>query len=148
MTPDQPLNILVDGQAVDLGLMPAEPLVRAVIVSLFTWRRANPDDELPGSDLQGWWGDSFAQLPGDRIGSRLWLLWRTTLVPETLRRAKEYATEALQWLLDDGVATAVQVDAVRLGLHGLVLTCVVTRAESGQVVSLRFNDVWGFLNAN
>ena len=31
MTPDQPLNILVDGQAVDLGLMPAEPLVRAVL---------------------------------------------------------------------------------------------------------------------
>lgn len=148
MTSDQLLTIYIDGQAVELGLMPAEPLVRAVIVSLFTWRRANPDDELPGSDLQGWWGDTYAPVAGDRIGSRLWLLWRTTVTPEVMRRAKEYATEALQWLLDDGVATSVQVDVARLGLHGLVLTCVVTRADTGQAVSLRFNDVWGFLNAN
>ncbi len=147
MTPDQPLTVVIDGQTAALGLMPAEPLVRAVVVSLFTWRRAANDDELPADDLMGWWGDTYADVDGDRIGSRLWLLWRATLTTDTLSRARDYATEALQWLLDDGVATSVQVKTQRLGLTSLGLTCLITRADNGQLLDLRFNDVWGFLNA-
>lgn len=145
MIEDQPLNVVIDGRELSLGMMPTEPLVRAVVVSLFTWRRANPDDELPASDLLGWWGDSYAEIAGDKIGSRLWLLSRSTLTQDTVRRAQEYATEALQWLLDDQVATSVTVTSSRLGVHSLGLTVVVTRAESGQVLNLRFADVWSYL---
>lgn len=145
MIEDQPLSVVIDGRELSLGMMPTEPLVRAVVVSLFTWRRANPDDELPASDLMGWWGDSYAEIAGDKIGSRLWLLSRSTLTQDTLRRAQEYATEALQWLLDDQVATSVTVTSSRLGVHSLGLTVVVTRAESGQVLNLRFADVWSYL---
>lgn len=145
MIEDQPLSVVIDGRELSLGMMPTEPLVRAVVVSLFTWRRANPDDELPASDLMGWWGDSYAEIAGDKIGSRLWLLSRSTLTQDTLRRAQEYATEALQWLLDDQVATSVTVTSSRLGVHSLSLTVVVTRAESGQVLNLRFADVWSYL---
>ena len=145
MTPDQPLSIVVDGQEVDLGLASAEPLVRAVVVSLFTWRRANPDDSLPGDEVMGWWGDSYAELPGDRIGSRLWLLSRSALTDQVVREAKEYAVEALQWLIDDGVATDVAVTAVRAGISMLVLTCLITRADSGELLDLRFADAWRFL---
>lgn len=145
MIEDQPLSVVIDGRELSLGMMPTEPLVRAVVVSLFTWRRANPDDELPASDLMGWWGDSYAEIAGDKIGSRLWLLSRSTLTQDTLRRAQEYATEALQWLLDDQVATSVTVTSSRLGVHSLGLAVVVTRAESGQVLNLRFADVWSYL---
>jgi len=145
MIEDQPLSVVIDGRELSLGMMPTEPLVRAVVVSLFTWRRANPDDELPASDLMGWWGDSYAEIAGDKIGSRLWLLSRSTLTQDTVRRAQEYATEALQWLLDDQVATSVTVTSSRLGVHSLGLTVVVTRAESGQVLNLRFADVWSYL---
>lgn len=145
MIEDQPLSVVIDGRELSLGMMPTEPLVRAVVVSLFTWRRANPDDELPASDLMGWWGDSYAEIAGDKIGSRLWLLSRSTLAQDTVRRAQEYATEALQWLLDDQVATSVTVTSSRLGVHSLGLTVVVTRAESGQVLNLRFADVWSYL---
>jgi len=145
MIEDQPLSVVVDGRDLSLGMMPTEPLVRAVVVSLFTWRRANPDDELPASDLMGWWGDSYAEIAGDKIGSRLWLLSRSTLTQDAVRRAQEYATEALKWLLDDQVATSVTVTSSRLGVHALGLTVVVTRAESGQVMNLRFADVWSYL---
>lgn len=145
MIEDQPLSVVIDGRELSLGMMPTEPLVRAVVVSLFTWRRANPDDELPASDIMGWWGDSYAEIAGDKIGSRLWLLSRSTLTQDTVRRAQEYATEALQWLLDDQVATSVTVTSSRLGVHSLGLTVVVTRAESGQVLNLRFADVWSYL---
>lgn len=145
MIEDQPLSVVIDGRELSLGMMPTEPLVRAVVVSLFTWRRANPDDELPASDLMGWWGDSYAEIAGDKIGSRLWLLSRSALSQDTVRSAQEYAEEALQWLLDDQVATSVTVTSSRLGVHSLGLTVVVTRAESGQVLNLRFADVWSYL---
>ncbi|WP_200894101.1 phage GP46 family protein [Xanthomonas sp. MUS 060] len=52
------------------------PLVRAVLISLFTWRRANADDTLPDPRgfRMGWWGDTYPVVANDRIGSRLWLL--------------------------------------------------------------------------
>jgi phage gp46-like protein len=94
MINDQPLTIVIDGQTISLCLNSTEPLVRAVIISLFTWRRANPSDDLPGVGTQvqrmGWWGDSFPVVPNDRIGSRLWLLSRAKLTSETVARAKEY----------------------------------------------------------
>lgn len=148
MITDHSLTIVIDGQVYALNLVPDEPLVRATIVSLFTWRRANDDDDLPGSELMGWWGDTYADVAGDRIGSRLWLLARSTLTPETLRRARDYAAEALQWMVDDGVATAVAVAVERTGLSSLGIHCLITRSDTGQAVDLRFSDVWKFINAN
>ena len=60
---------------------------------------------------------------GDRTGSRLWLLSREKTLPEVLRRAHDYAFEALIWLVDDGIARAVDVDATmpRPGLLALAV---------------------------
>lgn len=138
---EQDRTIVIDGVATDAGLQSADPLVRAVIISLFTWRRANPDDDLPGSERMGWWGDTYASPAGDRIGSRLWLLARAKLTAQAITQAEAYAREALQWLLDDGVATSVDVTAERMGLSGLALACTITRAEGG-AVSLRFDNAW------
>lgn len=143
---DLPLTIEIDGQQIPLGLQSSEPLVRAVVISLFTWRRAEPDDDLPGNQRMGWWGDSFAPVQGDRIGSRLWLLSRAKLVQETVELAKEYAREALQWLLDDGVATRVEIEAERLGLSTLAVAVRIYKTGGGAPLDIRFTDVWEFLN--
>ena len=143
----QDLSIVVDGVAVDPGLQSAEPLVRAVVISLFTWRRARPDDELPGSDRFGWWGDNYAAAPGDRIGSRLWLLSREKLTARTVERAREYAQEALAWLVEDGVASRVEVEAERQGIDTLALACRIYRTAGAAPVDLRFSSVWEFINA-
>lgn len=146
MINDQPSTIVIDNRTVSLGMDTSEPLVRAVLVSLFTWRRANPDDALPGDQRQGWWGDSFPAVPNDRIGSRLWLLARAKLVPETITRAREYAEEALRWLVEDGVAARVEVQAERRGLDGLALQVSVFKTGSNVPLDIRFTDVWGFMN--
>lgn len=145
MINDQPLTIVIDGRTIPLGLDSLEPLVRAVIISLFTWRRANPDDDLPGDLRMGWWGDSFPLVANDRIGSRLWLLSRAKLIPETLARAKEYAEEALRWLVDDGVAARVEVEVERQGLTTLALACRIYKSDGSQPVDVRFTDAWSFL---
>ncbi len=85
-------------------------LTTAIIISLFTDRRAKDDDQLPEAvnlspfphaNMRGWVGDGLAETAGDRIGSRLWLLNREKQTEETRQRAIEYTQEALQWLIDD-----------------------------------------------
>lgn len=140
-----PLLLVIDGVptvAVDVF----EPLPRAVLISLFTWRRANADDDLPGNNRYGWWGDTYPQNNNDLIGSRLWLLGRSKLLPQTVLRAKEYAEEALSWLVDDGVAAQVQVTAERQGLSGLALGITIIRGDK-TALNIRFINVWNFLNA-
>lgn len=95
-------------------LLADEGLETAVLLSLFLDRRANADDEIPDgtTDRRGWWADEHAPIPGDLIGSRRWLLDRSKRSAETAKRLQDYDTEALAWLVDDGVAERVTV-AVR-----------------------------------
>ena len=146
MINDQDLTVVIDGQTIPLGLESTQPLVRAVVISLFTWRRAHADDDLPAEQRMGWWGDSFPTVPNDRIGSRLWLLSRAKLLPETLARAKEYAEEALAWLIEDGVAARVDVEVERQGLTTLALGVRIYQEDGRVQADIRFTDVWGFLN--
>jgi phage gp46-like protein len=94
----------------------------AVVISLFTDRRAEDDDILPdinSDDKRGWWGDLI--LPAaddDRIGSRLWLLNREKTTPDVLIRAKNYVVEALQWMLDDKIVKKINVETERQGIAG------------------------------
>ncbi len=83
----------------------------AVIISLFTDRIAEAVDDVDANaNRRGWWADILSDVQGDKIGSRLWLLGRSKQTKDTLLRAKEYAQEALQWLLDDGVASRLQIE--------------------------------------
>jgi phage gp46-like protein len=136
-------NITVNGlDSTDISNQ--ESLTRAVIISLFTWRRANPDDIVEGQKM-GYWGD-VAEPPAanDKIGSRLWLLAREKIVNSTFNRAREYAKEALQWLIDDAVASRVDVVAERYGVDGLALICTIYRTD-GKTVTLRFDNAWEYL---
>ena len=142
---EQSLTLVVNGQTVSLGMSPAQSLVRALIVSLFTWRRADADDDLPAESRLGWWGDTFPVVANSRLGSRLWLLARSKLTSETVTQAKQYAQEALQWLVDDGVAARIDVVAERYDMQTLALGITVYHLD-GQSTDVRFNDVWSFLN--
>lgn len=143
---DQPLSIIVDGQVVPLNLASREPLVRAVYISLFTWRRARADDPLPGKDRMGWWGDTYATVRNDQIGSRLWLLTRAKLLTDTPAKAREYALESLQWLVQDGVASKVDAQAERQGLSTLALATQVYKRGGSNPIDVRFANVWNFLS--
>ena len=117
-------------------------LESAIILSLFTDRRAEPDDVLPaeGSDRRGWWGDALPTVEGDRIGSRLWQLRRAKLTPAVLVQFREFAEEALAWLIEDGVAAAVAVDAARLGRSTVAAAVIITRPDGPG--RQRFDFVW------
>lgn len=127
-----------------VGFVEDDGLLTAVILSLFTDRVANSGDVIPdGShDVRGWWGDSFPVVAGDLIGSRLWLLRRSKQLSPVLLNAQDYATESLQWLVDDGVAQSVTAVATNPRMGILALQISITRANQ-PVVQYRFSTFWG-----
>ncbi|WP_064577172.1 phage GP46 family protein [Cupriavidus gilardii] len=122
-------------------------LYRAVVISLFTWRRAEPDDLLDDDQRMGWWGDSYPAIAGDRIGSRLWLLRRRTLTPEVLRLAVDYAHEALRWMVEDGLAARVAVQAFNTVRGRLDLLVTLYDDAGGTLAQFNFNDLWRVTHA-
>lgn len=140
---NQAAVIVINGVETPL-LSVTDKLSRAVIISLFTWRRAAADDVLPGSSPMGWWGDTWPTVANDRIGSRLWLLTREKITPQTLERVRGYVKESLDWMLADGVATDIRYIVERLGLDAISLTTQILRKD-GSMVAMRFDDLWSFI---
>lgn len=132
----------LNGQLTDQTAV-VNPLPRAVIISLFSWRRANPDDNAPIP--MGWWGDTYPTVTGDRTGSRLWLLGREKVTNNTLNRARDYAIEALQWMIDDGVAARIDVESRRSGMDEAQLDIVIYQRD-GTTWNMRFDEYWRILN--
>lgn len=119
-------------------------LETAVLLSLYTDRRALAEDVLPddGTDRRGWWCDAYS----DRLqGSRLWLLSREKGLDRVLRRAEEYASEALDWLIEDGIATTVEVQANHLR-RGVLQLIVAIQRPNEAALERRYDYVWGSNN--
>lgn len=137
------MQLFINGHQTTLADFMKDDLPRAVINSLFSWRRAESDDILPGTSRYGWWADTYDD-DGEKFGSRLWLLSRSKTTEEVTLLAREYAQEALQWLIDDGVATEVNVTAERGEWGRLDLSVEVVRVGEKNL-SARFADVWSEL---
>ena len=97
-----------------------EGLETAILLSLFT-------------DRGGWWGDPV-------LGSRLYLLARSKREQSVLSQAVDYAVEALSWLVEDRVASSVNVSAEFIP-GGFGIAVDVTR-PTGDVATYKFNRTW------
>ncbi len=133
------MHFFLNGRETRLDDFCTDDLARAVVNSLLSWRRASDSDDVPGMTREGWWADSYTE--NDQFGSRLWLLQRAKLTNETLSRAREYALEALRWMIDDGVAGDVSAVAERSASDRLDLMITVTKPDRTEL-SMRFQDVW------
>ena len=114
----------------------------AIIISLFTDRRAGEHDELPATetDRRGWFGNDYEE-SGDEIGSKLWLLCREKQLPVVMRRAEEYARESLRWLVRDKVASKVEVKATNPRIGWLLLDVIIHR-PTGEKVNFKYDYNW------
>lgn len=114
----------------------------AVIISIFTDARAN-EEELPIGETsrRGYWGDLFPDVERDRIGSRLWLLERSKETEEVRVTARQYCLEALQWMIDDGIAASIDVSTSFVS-RGRMLIDIKIRRPEGQIFD--FSTEWDF----
>ncbi|HHA1670050.1 TPA: phage GP46 family protein [Enterobacter roggenkampii] len=118
-------------------------LSRAVIISLFSWRRAESDDQT--TEPYGWWGDTWPTIGNDRIGSRLYLLRRTKITNKTAVDARGYIEQALSWIIEDGVAAKMIVETSRAGLD-ILYASVTLFDRDGNKHTITFDDIWSEIN--
>lgn len=125
-----------------------DTLSTAVIISLFTDRRAGVDDplRLHESDRRGWVGDEFMSADFDsRVdawGSLLWLDYTGKAQADVLEHARFAAREALAWLVRDEIASRVDVAALWVGERQERLAVRPTIYKPGQVLPV-YDVLWG-----
>ncbi|MEX2450377.1 MAG: phage GP46 family protein [Rhodospirillales bacterium] len=143
-------DIISGDIAIKNGLLDDDDgLKTALVISIFTDRRALPDDELPdpNGSRRGWVGDAFPPVidgvpqTGDRIGSRLWLLHREKQLLSVVARAREYLEEATDWLIEDGICNVIEIEVeiVRDGVLGFEVRPIRPNKDP---VAFRFDYVW------
>lgn len=107
-------------------------LETAVMVSLFTDKRADPSiDTLPDNtqDFRGYWGDSFNE---ESLGSKLWLLYRSKTTPDINEKVNQRAKESLQWLINDGAVKEISVSSSISNMNTLLLNIDITEPDGQQ----------------
>jgi phage gp46-like protein len=126
-----------------------DTLDTAVLFSLFTDRQADPGDALPPgtTDRRGWSGDTAFQQSQtdstpDLIGSKLWLRVNGLLTQATLNQMGQDVLQALQWMLEDGVAQSVTCVPAQTGIGSAALPIVITQMVNGQPVTTTYDAIW------
>lgn len=145
--------LAADGEAQNrAGLSARKPLETAVIIALMTDCRADPYELRDGDENKGWHGDGYDvdAASGERdLGSKLWLLRRSAITDpaDIERRATDYARAALQTLIDQGAAAAIDISAKADPLrHRLDLSVILTDKAGAVAVDRRFAVLWGIRN--
>lgn len=101
---DGAFDIEIDGEDLESD----DGLENALSISVFSDARVTPEQLPYGStNRKGWWGDMFPDVPGDKIGSRLWTINPAKVTKETLRLAEDYCRESTKWLIEDGIADTI-----------------------------------------
>jgi len=138
---------LVDG-VIDILTSDSGELVKdngletAVLISLFTDQRVSKGQVPSGQISQrGWWADEFLG-DGDAIGSKLWTVTdRGKANQATAVVIQTRAKQALEWMIEDGVAESVDVTAQRVGTFRIDFTVKIKRpgADEDDIFSLQWD---------
>jgi phage gp46-like protein len=108
-------DIQLDGN----DLIRDKGLQTALMISLYTDSRDVEENDF-GENALGYWADNT-------LGSGLWYLQRAKTLTETLSQAQDRANKALAWMLEDGVVSAVEAEATRIGTSTLRLNIALTK---------------------
>ncbi len=126
------MNLLVNGS--QLSAIELSDLERAVVISLFTWRRADDTDDYDDVSLYGWWGDIYPTVANDRIGSKLYQLIRKKITDELLLEAQEMCEQALAWLIDDGYVDDITASCERSDTNSITVAITLTIGNNSTLI--------------
>ncbi len=140
---DAVLQVLPDGMydlqiGPDGDILTADSFDTAIIVSLFTDRRAGASEVGASRNRRGWIGNEST--PGIEMGSKLWLFEQARNGIDTMNGLADAAQAAIQWLVDDGFAVAVSATATPSNVSLATLSILIERVP-GEVERRDF-ELW------
>jgi phage gp46-like protein len=146
-------SVTIDWQLLSDGTLDdSMALATAMVVALGTNMLANPTDVLPDPDStnrEGWWGDMDADTiwNGWPIGSRLWLLRRSSITPPeakfgaTQSWVMNYIRESLQPFIDRKIASRFEILSVRIDKQQIDAVIRVYRGPLA-AIDLMYQLLW------
>lgn len=126
-------DILLNESNTDLQT--GKDLKTAILVSLFSDSRANPEELLLDEDPRGWWSRD--------LGSLLWLLARQKATLQNLEKGIQYIKDALNWLIVQNIAKSIDVTGT-----------IENRSKFNFIITIkksndyRFQYLWENINAD
>ena len=121
---------LYDLQIEDSDFASAGGFETAIPVSLFTDARAPANAVQDPLRRRGWVGNLLGDIDRE-LGSLLWLFEQSRLTASTLNELRTAATNALQWLIEDGAAREVDVTVDQPTSRGVRIFIRVTGLDNG-----------------
>jgi len=113
-------------------------LETAAFLSLFGGNDNDPGDE---GHKFNWWGNLNENEPSKQYRSRTQhILQAGPANTARLRRIEEAARLDLQWMLDEGIATLIEVEATIPDLNVVVIDILIE--ARGQEETIQFIEVW------
>lgn len=110
------------------------------LISAFSDKRVEDENLPPGiTEKRGWWGDSLADVDGDQIGSALWTLSREKITADTSPKVESFLLQAFNWMIDDGIAETIIVEAERTADFEVTGTVNIKKPD-GSNIPLQF--IW------
>ena len=126
-------------------LLTTESLENTVAISIGTYARERNLGNVANlkPNIGGWWGDALDEK--GTLGGYLYEAFPGKLTESTADNVETLAGEALQWLIDDGVAKSVNCDASISGDELLILNVMIERPE-GENEAFLFELNWSATN--
>ena len=109
----------------------------SILYSLNGEKRAAPEEVVEASRRRGWIGSVYADYEN---GSKLWLYEQSRKTPATLNAIRDEAQKALQWLVSDGYAVAIDDITATATVDGVKLSLTIRR--SADKVDRRYYEFW------
>ena len=122
-------------------LLTTESLENTVAISIGTYARERNLGNVANlkPNVGGWWGDALDE--NGTLGGYLYEAFPGKLTESTADDVETLAGEALQWLVDDGVAKSVSCDASISDGEILILNVMIERPE-GENEAFLFEMNW------
>lgn len=131
-------DLVIDEDMADFET--TDGLESAIVVSLFSDRRAYRDEVGDPMKRRGWIGDLVSGVPGDLHGSGIWLYEQSRLTQEVVTGIRQEAEQALEWMIQEGlvlsVSAAVASDPVKRRLSLVITTTSPTGGTSVRAYEL------------
>jgi phage gp46-like protein len=83
-------------------------LETAIGCSIFSDRRAYPDEVADPWKRRGWIGDTMSQLPGDRYGSGVWLYEQSRGTSQVLAMLTSEVRTSVNWLKEEKLVKSLE----------------------------------------
>lgn len=112
-------------------LLTSDSLENAVVISIGTYARERNLGKVANlkPNVGGWWGDAISE--NGNLGGYLYEAFPGKLTEVTARSVENLISEALSWMVEDGVAKSVGCKAEIAAEETMNITVTIERPDGG-----------------